>query len=171
MDNPALSPKEEWIRIAVEQYQGPLTLYAARIVRDVDRARDVVQETFLRLCREEPSEVVSHLPAWLYAVCRNQALDVLRKEKRMNPLTEPQLQLRPSTDPSPPETLERNESQSRLIGLLNSLAENQQKVIRLKFQHGLSYREIGKVTGLSESHVGVLIHRGICRLREGMGAK
>ena len=42
-----------WIRSAVARYEGPLTLYAARRLGDADRARDVVQDTFLKLCRQE----------------------------------------------------------------------------------------------------------------------
>jgi RNA polymerase sigma-70 factor (ECF subfamily) len=45
------------------------------------------------------------------------------------------------------------------------LPANQQEVIRLKFQSGLSYREISRVTGLTVSHVGVLIHTGLKSIR------
>ena len=39
-----------WIREAVDRFEGPLTLYATRLLGDAESARDVVQETFLRLC-------------------------------------------------------------------------------------------------------------------------
>ena len=42
-----------WVRRAVDRYEGPLTLYAARLLGDADAARDVVQETFLRLCTQD----------------------------------------------------------------------------------------------------------------------
>src|SRR5437660_1477623 len=42
--------QDQWIQSAVLQFEPPLILYAARILGDIDRARDVVQETFLRLC-------------------------------------------------------------------------------------------------------------------------
>ena len=47
--------------------------------------------------------------------------------------------------------------------------QNQQEVLRLKFQHGLSYREISGVTELTVSHVGVLIHNGLKALRARLG--
>ena len=50
--------------------------------------------------------------------------------------------------------------------MLARLPENQQEVIRLKFQQGLSYKEISSVTGLSVTNVGFLIHTGLKRLRE-----
>jgi RNA polymerase sigma-70 factor (ECF subfamily) len=48
------------------------------------------------------------------------------------------------------------------------LPDNQQEVIRLKVQNGLSYREISEVTGLSVSNVGFLLHKGIKTIREKM---
>ena len=47
---------------------------------DLERARDVVQETFLRLAVQQPSSVDGHLAEWLYRVCRQRALDVCRKD-------------------------------------------------------------------------------------------
>ena len=48
---------------------------------------------------------------------------------------------------------------------LDDLPANQQEVIRLKFQNDLSYREISRITKLSESNVGFLIHTGLKTLR------
>jgi RNA polymerase sigma-70 factor (ECF subfamily) len=48
---------------------------------------------------------------------------------------------------------------------LDRLSENQREVIRLKFQQGLSYKEISEVTGLSSGNVGFLLHTGLKRLR------
>src|SRR4051794_2063666 len=81
-----------WVRRAVERYEGPLTLYAARLLGDPDAARDVVQEAFLRLCAQDRAAVEPHLAEWLFTVCRNRALDVLRKESRMTHLSEEQVQ-------------------------------------------------------------------------------
>ena len=47
---------------------------------------------------------------------------------------------------------------------------NQQEVVHLKFQSGLSYREISDVTGLSVSNVGFLLHTALARLREQVAA-
>lgn len=43
-----------WIRSALEQYEAPLVRYAARLLRgDANRARDVVQDTFMRMCQAD----------------------------------------------------------------------------------------------------------------------
>ena len=65
----------------------------------------------------------------------------------------------------PQEQAEQTEQAGHVLQLLSQLPENQQEVIRLKFQQGLSYKEISSVTGLTVTNVGFLIHTGIKRLR------
>ena len=74
---------EQFVEQALAQYEGPLIGYALGIVHDLDRARDVVQDTFIRLYQQDREKVQRGLKAWLFTVCRNRALDILRKEKRM----------------------------------------------------------------------------------------
>ena len=162
------SPSDDWIQLALDTYEGRLLQYARRITGDLERARDVVQETFLRLCREDAEKLAGHTAEWLYAVCRNKALDVRRKESRMSAIADETLESSQSEAPQPDDVAERNESVSRVLELLNQLPDNQQEVVRLKFQGGLKYREISEVTGHSITNVGFLIHRGVSALREKM---
>ena len=153
-----------WIRSVLAQYEGPLTGYAARITGDADSARDVVQEVFLRLCRQEQAELNGRIAPWLYAVCRNHALDVVRKNGRVNPLGE--TERIDAGDRDPATVVETREGTGRIAEMLTRLPDNQQDVIRLRFQHGLSYKEIAEVTKLSVSNVGYLMHTGLKALRE-----
>ena len=164
-----------WVRGAVARFEGPLTLYASRLMRDAEAARDVVQETFLKLCAADRPSVDDHLAEWLFTVCRNRALDVLRKEQRMSQLREEQVHRCLSTDPAPLEAIERQELGRRVVELMDNLPANQREVLRLKFQNGFSYQEISRISGHSISNVGYLIHAGVKTLRghlfEGQAAK
>ncbi|MEM9420291.1 MAG: sigma-70 family RNA polymerase sigma factor, partial [Planctomycetota bacterium] len=51
---------------------------------------------------------------------------------------------------------------------LAALPDPQQEVVRLKFQADLSYKQIAEVTGLTVSHVGVLLHQALKTLRQQM---
>ncbi|HZM01078.1 MAG TPA: sigma-70 family RNA polymerase sigma factor [Planctomycetota bacterium] len=160
----------EWVRAAVAQYEGPLLRYALRISGDLETARDIVQDTFLKLCRAERPEVEAHLAQWLYTVCRNRALDLVRKEGRMNHVHTEVADMPDGRDALPAAPVERAEALGRVLALLATLPPRQQEVIRLKFQEGLSYKEIAGITQLTANHVGVIIHEGIKSLRARLGA-
>ena len=164
-------PDPDWVRSALDRYEGELTRYARKITGDLERARDVVQETFLRLCRETPAGMDGHLAEWLFTVCRNKALDVRRKESRMTTLADVSNCDSQTREPSPGTLAETRDAAGRILELMDRLPENQQEVLRLKFQNSLSYREISRVTGLSVTNVGFLIHRGLKTLREQMGVR
>jgi RNA polymerase sigma factor (sigma-70 family) len=166
MTGEAKSDDHAWIRAAVDRFQGPLTLYAARLLSDADRARDVVQETFLRLCRQDHSVIEERLAEWLFTVCRNRAMDVLRKEGRMTQLSEEQVQLRVGPEPEPSDVVGHREESKRVLDMLERLPNNQREVIRLKFQNGFSYREISRISGHSVTNVGYLIHAGLKTIRQ-----
>ena len=153
----------QWIREAQRRFERPLLAYAARLMGSVDRARDVVQDAFTRLCDQTSSEV--QLPQWLFAVCRNRALDLRRKEKHVTQVDELPEQ---AADDDPSRHLLKQEASARVLKFLDALPPNQREVIRLKFQSSLSYQQIAEVTGLSASNVGFLIHTGLKTLRERM---
>jgi RNA polymerase sigma factor (sigma-70 family) len=155
-----------WVTAALHQYEGRLVQYAQRITGDFDRARDVVQETFLKLCQEPEESLNGHLAQWLYTVCRHQAIDQRRKESRMTTLAEPAVLDADVRQPEPWQQVEAEENVAQILAELERLPANQQECIRLKLQHGLSYREISNVTEHSVSNVGFLIHTGLKTIRE-----
>jgi len=148
----------QWIVAALERYEGHLVRYATWIVGDGERAREIVQETFLRLCREESSAVGSYVAQWLFTVCRNLAFDTRKREVRMTPLEEVQIGI--DSD------MERRETAGEIFRLLEGLPKNQREVVYLKFQCDLSYKEISEVTKLSVSNVGFLIHTALKNIRK-----
>ena len=161
------SPDPDWIRSIVHQYEGPLTLYATRLSGDVERARDVVQDTFLKLWETDRAGVDGHLAPWLYTVCRNRALDVRRKEQRMTTLNDQQMQRTAAPVPPPQDAGEAaREATGDMLVLISHLPERQQEVVRLKFQGGLSYREIAEVMDTTANNVGVLLHTAIKTIRQ-----
>lgn len=157
---------EHFIEQAMAEYESPLLGYATSILHDLDRARDVVQDTFIRLCQQDIPKVRSNLKSWLFTVCRNRALDVLRKDKHLQPLDELHWQRIAGPETQPDQQFDQDERVAQVMKYLDRLSANQREVILLKFHQGLSYQEITKITGLSSGNVGFLIHTGLKRLRE-----
>ena len=155
----------QWVRDVLAKHEGPLLSFAVRITGDVESARDVVQETFLALCKQRREDVEARVAEWLYSVARNEAMDVLRKDGRMSAEDVDRVE-HASADASPAAELETREEGSRVLAVLAHLPAKQREVLRLKFQAGLSYKEIAKVTGHSIGNVGFLVHVGLKSLRD-----
>lgn len=162
---------DEWLRSAIDQHEHQLVRYAQQFVGDVERARDVVQDTFMKLHASEaeksPRLSGKDMTKWLYKVCRNRAIDVSRKEKRMMSAPPEQFDERvASNSQSPDAVLVAEERQQALLAQIDRLPPKQQEVLRLKFHAGMSYQEIADVTGHSRSNVGFLLHTAITKLRQ-----
>jgi RNA polymerase sigma factor (sigma-70 family) len=168
----------------LDRYERPLVRYALGIVGDLESARDVVQETFIRLSRLLPGSTnpgdadvtplprtsgldfgnQKHVEAWLFTVCRHRSIDHQRKHSRIIPMPLPEDHS--SNEPGPSATIESRDTEASLIRLLDRLSPNQREVIRLKFQNDLSYQEIADITQLTVTNVGFILHTGLKKLRE-----
>ncbi len=157
---------ESFIEQAVSDYESPLIGYAKTYLHDLDRARDVVQDTFVRLCRQDPEKVRDSLKSWLFTVCRNRCLDVLRKDKKIERIDEVRWEKFEGHETSPDDQSVKDDRYVEVMRYMDRLTKNQKEVILLKFQQGLSYDEIERVTGLKQGNIGFLIHAGLKRLRE-----
>ena len=160
--------KTEWVQTAMQRYEKPLLQYSYSIVRDLERARDVVQDTFMRLYKQEQEAIEGHLSQWLFTVCRNCSLKVLRSQERYIHVENSEFESRRSEDPSPSFEMERKERLARLMELVEELSENQREVVRLRFQHFHSYQEISNITGLSVGNVGFILNAAMRSLRDKM---
>lgn len=176
----------------VRAYRGPLERYAAYLLGgDHARGQDAAQDTFQRLL-QQPTEVREQLmagftpgiqdhagessgsgalpggrlKAWLFTVCRNRALDIRRKERRMTPLTAPTTDAQAERGPGPADTAQQRDTHTAVLRRMADLPENQQEVLRLRFQGELTYPQIAEVTGLTVGNVGYLLHHGLKTLRQ-----
>lgn len=166
MGNDADVPSEaEWLNRVVAEFERPLSRYALSITHNVDRALDAVQETFLLLVQHAGEIDRAHPAPWLFTVCRTKAIDLLRKDGRMEAHPREDLAQRASVDPPAEDVAVLREDITEVERTLALLPPREREVLRLKFQEGLRYKEIAAVTGLSISHVGVMIHQAMARLR------
>jgi RNA polymerase sigma factor (sigma-70 family) len=173
------SDHREWVLAALDQFELRLLRYAQRLLGGhgsnaglaSDDARDVVQFVFLRLCDQSPDDIGDRLAQWLYTVCRNRALDVLRRGGGVAAVCEAyRSELRADIDPlsreiDPSESAEQAELHGLLRLLIEALPANQREALDL-WADGFSYVEISRIIEKQESHVRVLVHRGLKALRE-----
>jgi RNA polymerase sigma-70 factor (ECF subfamily) len=125
----------EWIPATVSRYERPLLAYVRGFLGDAERSRDVVQDAFLQLCKlsERKRKVLeSRLAPWLFALCRNRAMDILRKDKRM--IASPTMA--EDTAAEPDDATESLDSARAVREQLARLPAQQSEAVRLKFEHG-----------------------------------
>ncbi|MGI9473872.1 MAG: RNA polymerase sigma factor [Rubripirellula sp.] len=155
---------EAWLGLVFREHQRQLLAYATHLMGDADRAGDVVQDAFVRLCKQPRDQVEDRVRQWLYTVCRNRAMDILKKENRMKALDDANGS-QVSRDGDPQRMAQRRDTARKAGTLIGALPKHQQEVIRLKVESDMSYREISELTGLTVSNVGYLLHTGLKSIR------
>jgi RNA polymerase sigma-70 factor (ECF subfamily) len=160
--------KTAWVQAALERFERPLLQYAQSILHDLDRARDTVQETFMRLHTQDQAAIDGHLSQWLFTVCRNCALKSLKKESRYICVEHEEFEHHRVENVSPLQAMARSETIQRLMEHVKAMPKNQQEVVRLRFHGEHSYQEISKITGLSVGNVGFILNAAMHHLRHKM---
>jgi RNA polymerase sigma factor (sigma-70 family) len=151
---------------ALKEHESALIGYTANILNgDVERARDVVQDALLKLCKADPAKVRENLKAWLFTICRNRAFDVLRKEQRLEFNNDKTLEWIADDQPEPGYQSDIQELSDQVWTLVEALSPNYQDVLKLKFQHDCSYQQIAEITGLTIGNVGFILHNALRKLR------
>jgi RNA polymerase sigma factor (sigma-70 family) len=161
--------KPEDFEQILHRFEIPLLQYARRITGDREQARDVVQETFIKFQRNGALRREDEPATWLFTVCRNAALNICRKERRMMHLDEQLIEARESEQPMPFNQLEQKEAAGFLLRIVATLPPRQQEIIQLKFQNDLSYQQIAKIMQTTANNVGVLLHTALKTLRQRYG--
>ena len=150
--------------------ESPLLAYALRLLGDRESAQDIVQESFMRLHAQ--FSAVREPRRWLYRTAHNLAINHLRQSSRVIPLEPipadpsedtPPSRLQPQSDPDslPDAQIIRLEGIGLVHLSLATLDPRSREVVRLKFEEGLSYKEIAEKTGLGTGHVGYLLHHAL----------
>ncbi|MCC7494520.1 MAG: sigma-70 family RNA polymerase sigma factor [Fimbriimonadaceae bacterium] len=162
--------------LLVERYHGPLSQFLERLLGDAETAREVTQETFLRMmgavARYQPRAKFS---TWLYTIATNLARDELRRRQtRASRATElDDADREPLAEPPTPlaeaalAQLERDD----IRRALRSLSADHREAVVLHYYQGLSYKEIASVCGCTVGTVGSRIHYAVRHLRRHLGVQ
>jgi RNA polymerase sigma-70 factor (ECF subfamily) len=147
----------------VDHHADGVYRFVLKNIRDEERARDIVQESFSRMWEKSGEISADKAKSYLFTTAYHTMIDDVRREKRVSRLGE-----------NEGRELAVNHSWSDLKEVLqaalDTLPDIQKAVITLRDYEGYSYEEIGKITGLSESQVKVYIYRGRVALKNYIGS-
>ena len=99
---------------------------------------------------------------WIFTVARNVATDHFRARRVSVPLEEA-AELPGGVTPE--EFSERRSDEERLARLLERRTERERELLALKYGADWTNRDIARMTGLSESNVGTILHRAVLAMR------
>lgn len=133
-------------------------------VGDPALAEDLTAVTFEQawLGRRSFRKDRGRVHTWLMGIARNIASDHFRKKVREVSLEDGHDQA--STAP-PDEDVQRRLDFQRILSLLAHYPHRERELVALKYGAELTNREIARLTGLSESNVGTILHRVVEKLR------
>ena len=117
---------------------------------------DYQQELIIQLWKAFPSfNNQSKFSTWMYRVCLNAAIDIIRKEK-----TQPQFVKLENQDADKivDHINESSSNHEKLYQAINKLSDIDKAIITLYLDE-FSYKEISEIVGISESNTGIKINR------------
>jgi len=167
-------------RVLVERYQGRAYRLALRVLRDEDRAQDVVQDALLKVYGSlDRFEGRSSFYTWLYRIVMNLCLDRKRRDRSDREVewddesTGRSLASPAGAEPAPrdPEAEAQSSELGTIVGrAIAALPEDARRAIELREIDGLSYKEIAEVLGIPKGTVMSRLYYARRRLQESLRA-
>ncbi|HUW07125.1 MAG TPA: RNA polymerase sigma factor [Williamwhitmania sp.] len=149
--------------LCVDLYADNVYRFILKNIKDEDKAKDVVQDSFEKLWVKVGEVSFEKSKPYLFSIAYHTMIDLIRKEKRLVGM-----------EAAPSEDMSHSEHYSDINELLHravqQLPEIQRNVILLRDYEGYSYEEIGEITGLNESQVKVYIYRARVFLKTYIGS-
>lgn len=140
--------------------------FAFRLLGNSDEAKDVVQETMMKVWNGRDLADVQNMEAWCMRIAKNLSLDKLRSMKRRpTGLMVDGFEVQ-HEGLSPHEKTELTESMKRIDELMTRLPDKQRQVMYLRDIEGHSYNEISEILGLDMNQVKVNLFRARNAVRE-----
>lgn len=143
----------------VDNFADNIYRFVLKHIKNVDAARDIVQETFAKVWVKKGTIDYSKARSYFFTTAHHTLIDMVRKEKYMDDETaiDREHYQRP---------IGNLDLQEQLDEALDQLSEIQRTVVLLRDYEGYAYDEIGEITNLKESQVKVYIFRARKKLKE-----
>lgn len=161
----------------VERYQNDIFRFCLHYLKNIELAKEMAQETFLRIYTARARfEVSRKFKPWMLCIARNLCLNELKRRKMVHMETleeyasssrEESGEILRSSDDSPYELLLTQERHRYLLEVLDRLPEESREIVVLRYFQKLSAREIADIVDSTEGAVRTRLHRILKQMRDG----
>jgi len=147
----------------VDMYADNLYRFILKSVKDTDKAKDIVQDTYEKLWLKVSDVTSTNAKSYMFTTAYRTMIDQFRRDGKQERMEDSHLYLH-----------SHSKSYSDLKEILNEavskLPDIQRSVIMLRDYEGYDYEAIGEITGLNESQVKVYIFRARIFLKNYIGS-
>ncbi|NMH87291.1 RNA polymerase sigma factor [Flavivirga algicola] len=144
-----------------ERYNKRLYNFYFQMVRDKAICEDLTQTVFYKVMRYRESYKGGQFVSWIFRIARNEFSDYYQSSKKTSKNTDIELVTSKSED----SLIEKNDNETHLHEVLNTLNKDERELIVLNRFQGLKYDKIAEIVGSSEGAVKVKVHRIIKKLK------
>ncbi len=158
------------------RYQKDIFRFCLHYLKDVERSRELTQETFIRVyTASQRFDDSRKFRPWVLCIARNLCLNEIKRRKTvpMESLDEyaaagrgDASEVFKSDGRTPGEHMEMAERNEMLARALDSLPEESKEIVVLKYFERMSAKEIGDIVGATEGAIRTKLHRIMASLRQ-----
>jgi RNA polymerase sigma-70 factor, ECF subfamily len=152
-----------------DEHSDAIFRYAYFKLSDTEKAKDVVQDTFVKFWEYISAEAESELQntkALLYRIALNTIIDLYRKRKTFSLDTLADDGFDPTYEPEK-DVFERHESEA-VLKAINELPEGDRDIMFMRYVEGLSFDDIAESVGDRPNTIAVRVHRLLKQLRQSL---
>lgn len=151
------SKDQELYYIIVERYQNKLLRYAISLIKDEDRASDVVQDSFIKaFINLNGFDTKKNFASWIYRIVHNEAINIVKKYQKELPILD-------DFDFQSDESIENNFEQKETVVKVKKCSEEMpllySEPLSLFYIHEKSYKEISDILRIPMGTVATRISR------------
>nr|WP_321453931.1 RNA polymerase sigma factor [uncultured Carboxylicivirga sp.] len=148
--------------LAVDQFSDGVYRFVLKNIKDEDKAKDIVQDTFEKLWKKHAEVNFEKVKSYLFSTAYHTLIDLTRREKKQARWDEVDDNKHSISDGY-------SDLNEILHQAVDRLPDIQKMVVMLRDYEGYSYKEIGELTKLTESQVKVYIFRARKYLKDYIG--
>ncbi len=144
-----------------------------RILGRAALADEVMQETYLKVWKmagQFDPQVGSPI-AWMVAIARNRAIDIVRKRGDLSIEDEPEALEVAAESPQPLARREMSEELKRLLSCLGKLDPERQRIVLLAYYSGWSRDQLAQKLDIPVNTIKTWLRRSLLEIRGCMGSR